>query len=137
MKSSVVILNKTTLVNESKKTVVCVLKCKIIAGTTDNGIFFNQDAFKKLPNISSELKFNVVGKAKCSEGDTFDSKLGTRIAESKAKAKMFSTTAKFWNTIESNTIKLAKKAHDKADYNEILSKRELDHVEELYNNQSK
>ena len=137
MKSSVVILNKTTLVNESKKTVVCVLKCKIITGKSNTGIFFDQDAFKKLPCINHELKFTVVGKAKCSEGDTFDSKLGTRIAESKAKAKMFSTTAKFWSTIESGFIKTAKKAHDKVGYNEILSKRELDHVEELYNNQSK
>lgn len=137
MKSSVVILNKTTLINEKKRTVVCILKCKIITDTTNTGIFFGEDAFKKMSCINDKLKFTVIGKAKCSKEDTFDAKLGTRIAESKAKAKMFITTGKFWSSIEENLIKVQKKIHDKVNINNILSEREAKHVEELYNNHSK
>lgn len=64
-------------VNETEKTVVCVLSCK----------------FKNVRSKRSQ-SFKVKGIARCSEGDEFNEKLGKIISESKAKKKAYNKASR-------------------------------------------
>lgn len=110
MKTGITFSKSKFYVNEHKKTVVCSIKITFI----DRVIEFK-------------------GKSKCSPEDTFDAIKGKRIAESRAKAKAYSTAARIYREYEKFIMDKLFKARDKADFCEFLTKREALHIIELSN----
>lgn len=97
MKNGIKIKKIDYIVNSEEKIVVCLMKCEI---RWDNGSPYVYIApymwQKSLPHINRAGEFTVKAIARCNNLDTFDEKTGKRIAESRAKKKVFSTAAKFY-----------------------------------------
>lgn len=97
MKNGIKIKKIDYIVNSEKKIVVCLMKCEI---RWDNGSRYVYIApymvLKSLPHINRDGEFTVKAIARCNNLDTFEEKTGKRIAESRAKKKVFSTAAKFY-----------------------------------------
>lgn len=82
--------------------VVCVLNVDIIIGSLYPGIFsdviLREKLVKRFPEFTKNrnpwLEATIVGKAVCSENDTFDEKLGKTIAYSKAQKKAYSIASR-------------------------------------------
>ena len=128
MKNRCKVFNTTYKVDEDNKTVVCIIKWDMQAHKSSIPYWLLTEAKCKaalMDNIS-------VGIAKCHPDDIFDVVKGRRIAESKAKAKMYNKAAKDWSkVIKYLSIKwlediiMRKNACFKAYFDEI------DHIEKL------
>ena len=133
MKSRVFIYKKETKYNEEKGTTVCILRCGIQLLKFDSGIKFTTKIINKVPLLkeSRSLDFMVTGVTKCRKGDTFDKVKGARIAESKAKAKMFRTAYLFFKELEKalETALVRTRKYKETDL--FLAGKELEHVAEL------
>lgn len=100
MKNRVHVVNATYYIDEVNKVVVCKLKCDMQMFRHPAYYYFTKDDYKKkFPLVSGEGIFNVVAKAKCNATDTFDVEKGKRLAESRAKVKMFSVAERVWQEI--------------------------------------
>lgn len=100
MKNRVHVVNATYYIDEVNKVVVCRLKCDMQMFRHPAYYYFTKDDYKKrFPLVSGEGIFNVVAKARCNATDTFDVEKGKRLAESRAKAKMFSVAERVWQEI--------------------------------------
>lgn len=89
MKNRVRIIKKEFKVDEKNKVVVCELLFTLqLLGS------------EAIPNIM-EMGDTLVcrGKARCSSDDTFDETVGRRIAECRAKIKMFKVARNVWKTL--------------------------------------
>ena len=107
MKTNVTINKVNYYVDKEKKTIACVLETSL-----------NQ-TFK--------------GKSKCSEDDTFDEVTGKRIAESRAKKKLY----KYLYNANLYKVKYLKQSLEKLEAKTAFCKHLVDkeesHIKELYN----
>ena len=72
-----------------------------------------------------------VGKAKLAKGDIPDEKLGMRIAESRAKEKMFKHAYKEYTKLQAKIKELMMEVVYLKNNNIALAQREFDHVRDL------
>lgn len=72
------------VVNEEKKTVTCVINAQV---TTTSGQ--DEVVYCEFSGNSLTKPYLSIGVAKCSDDDKFNEELGKRIAESRAKAKVY------------------------------------------------
>ena len=95
-------------VDSVNKVVVCTLKCDLQLFSHPAWRCMDTDAFtKKLPCVSHTGRFEVKAKARCNSSDIFNEETGKRIAESRAKAKMFRTAEKVYNLCNKYLLKMA------------------------------
>lgn len=100
MKNRVHVTETTFYINEESKTVVCCLKCDMQIRKHPAYYCFDSEAYRKrMPLVNTHGEFTVKAKAKCDNMDTFDVEKGKRLAESRAKAKMFSVAERVWQEI--------------------------------------
>ena len=102
MRNRVLIEKSNFYVDEVNKVVVCKLECDMQLHKHPAW-----DAIDSIPYVSWDGKFIVKAKARCNATDTFDVETGKRIAESKAKAKMFNTAWKVYRMCEDALVDLA------------------------------
>lgn len=98
MKNRITILKENYIINKEKRTIVCILRCEVSPERLHNYEYI----YPLLRGVNSKFpfmkgyQFTVVGKSKCHDSDEFDETLGKRIAESRAKIKMFKTGHMLW-----------------------------------------
>lgn len=134
MKTGIKILSTDYYINED--TTICVIKAKINRWVFD--LLFNKDIFKRVTrgfnNISTEFhvgEFTVVGKSVCCPSDTYNEVLGKRIAEGRAKRKLFIIANKFWKNVEDVIMDIAKKPQKLSRNCAELTKIEEEHLDYL------
>ena len=128
MKNRCKVLKTTYKVDETNKTVVCIVKWDMQPEKSSVPFWVFTEA-----KCSNALTTNTsVGISKCHPDDTFDLVKGKHIAESKAKAKMYRTAAK--------TYLKAMQYLDKTWITDLFNRKqacarayfgEMDHIEEL------
>ena len=97
MKNGVKIEKIKYIINTEKKITICIMQCLIDYDKTLPKVdIYSHMWRKKLPHIGSNGTFTVKAIARCNNLDTFEEKTGKRIAESRAKKKVFSIAAKFY-----------------------------------------
>lgn len=97
MKNRVLITDTKFHVDTENKVVVCELKVDMQMPKNPAYYAINGNMWrKKLPHVNWDGQFTVRAKARCNASDTFDETVGKRIAESRAKAKMFSIASRVW-----------------------------------------
>ena len=134
MKTKVTIISRKFYVDKNKKAITCVIKS--VLNTDVCECIYLGDMWTNLKNKFnfyppySTLTFTAT--TKCHKGDKFDDIKGKRIAESKAKAKMFKYYARMLSSIENslNTNILSKIIRLKS-ANNYAYNREKRHVKEL------
>lgn len=107
-------------VNEEKKTVVCVLNCKL-KNVRKKGLKRSQD-------------FKCIGIAKCSDGDEFSEKLGKMISESKAKKKAYNKASRIMRKRNEFYSKKAAETSFVTEKFEYLEEKEKVHLQLLMDN---
>lgn len=132
MKNRVLITGTKFHVDTENKVVVCELKVdmqmyKSPAYRTVSGDIWR----KKLPCVSWDGQFTVRAKARCNASDTFDETVGKRIAEGRAKAKMFSISSKVYKLCSDALTEMAKECSKSSIACEQTMMIENDHVLEL------
>lgn len=97
MRNRVMITDTKFHVDAENKVVICELKVDMQMHKHPAWIAIDSTMWKKkFPNVSYDGEFTVKAKARCNNTDTFDEKKGKMIAESRAKAKMFSIAQRVW-----------------------------------------
>ena len=93
MKNRCKVLKTTYKVDEANKTIVCIINWDMQPEKSPIPFWVFTEA-----KCNNALTTNTsVGISKCHLDDTFDVVKGKRIAESKAKAKMYRKAAKVWD----------------------------------------
>ena len=99
MRNRVKIVNTKFNVDAENKVVVCELECDLQLEKHPAWMMINPSMWeKKFPDIGFDGEYTVKAKARCNNIDTFDEKKGKMIAESRAKAKMFSVASRVWKS---------------------------------------
>ena len=135
MKTGVTILSTKYYTND--RTTVCVIKAKINRDMCYS--LYVQDIFKRVTkglNIEDKWpqhigEFTVVGKSVCHPGDTYTEVLGKRIAESRAKRKLFILANKFWKRAENLIMDKAKESQKLSERCAELKEIEVRHLSNL------
>lgn len=105
------ITNTNFHVDVENKVVICELNCDLQLEKHPAWMVINPSMWeKKFPNIDGE--FTVRAKARCNASDTFDETVGKRIAESRAKVKMFKIASRVWATCREVLTDMAAKCHN-------------------------
>lgn len=100
MKNRIHVTKTIFYVDEVNKVVICSLECDMQMHKHPAYNCFSREAFKKrMPLVRWYGEFTVRAKARCNATDTFDVEKGKRLAESRAKAKMFSVAERVWQEI--------------------------------------
>lgn len=95
MRNRCKVLKEVYKVDEVNKTVVCIINWDMQPEKSPIPFWVFTEA-----KCNNALTTNTsVGISKCHPDDTFDVVKGKRIAESKAKAKMYKKAAKVWDSI--------------------------------------
>lgn len=132
MKNRVRIIESTYHVDEKNKVVVCELKADIQTNKHPAYYEIRSDMWKKkFPNIGWDGQFIVRAKARCNASDTFDETIGKRIAESRAKAKMFYIAGKVWLECSTALLKASQECYKTMMACLDECSIEIKHVEEL------
>lgn len=131
MRNRVLIEKSNFYVDEANKVVVCTLKCdmQLDKHPAWNAIDYNM--FKSIPYVNWHGKFIVKAKARCNATDTFDVETGKRIAESRAKAKMFNISSRVYKLCSDALTKIAKECSNSSVACEKAMMIENGHVLEL------
>lgn len=108
MRNRVLIKKSSFHVDEANKVVVCTLECDMQLEKHPAWNAIDRKMFKNIPYVSWDGEFIVKAKARCNATDTFDVETGKRIAEGRAKAKMFSISSKVYKLCSDALTKLAK-----------------------------
>lgn len=108
MRNRVLIEKSSFHVDETNKVVVCTLKCNMQLDKHPAWNIIDSKMFKSIPYVNWYGEFTVKAKARCNAVDTFNAETGKRIAESRAKAKMFSISSKVYKLCSDAITKLAK-----------------------------
>lgn len=107
------IINANFHVDVENKVVICELKCDLQLEKHPAWMVINPSMWeKKFPNIGYDGEFTVRAKARCNASDTFDETVGKRIAESKAKVKMFKIASRVWETCRGALTDMAAKCYN-------------------------
>lgn len=93
MRNRCKVLNTRYKIDEDKKTVVCIIEWDAQVDKTTIPFWMFTEAHR-----AGDAGISV-GISKCHPDDTFDIVVGKRIAESKAKAKMYKTVLKRWKKV--------------------------------------
>ena len=131
MRNRILIEKSTFYVDESNKVVVCTLECDMQLNKHPAWDAIDYRMFKNFPNAHYYGKFTVKAKARCNATDTFDVETGKRIAESRAKAKMFNISSRVYKLCSDALTKLAKECSNSSVACEQAMMIENDHVLEL------
>lgn len=108
MKIGITIKETKYYTNEKKGVVICVITVEGILGYR-----------------------TFTGKAKCSSDDTFDEAKGRRIAESRAKTKLYGIAQKTYQCVASTMTKTLTEITEKEQFCKMLAEKERTHVNEL------
>lgn len=108
MRIHVNITDRKHYVNAEKRTVVCLITARW-----------------------HNMKYQFVGKSKCSPCDTFDEEKGRRIAESRAKTQMYRCLSRKHKERALQLAESIKYYNDRAEFCSILAEKEKLHVEKL------
>ena len=131
MRNKVLIQKSSFHVDEANKVVVCTLECDM---QLDKHPAWNSIDCRMFTNILSANwngKFTVRAKARCNATDTFSVETGKRIAESRAKAKMFNVSSRIYKLCSDALTKLAKECSNSSVACKQAMMIENDHVLEL------
>ena len=131
MRNRVLIEKSTFYVDETNKVVVCTLECDMQLNKHPAWDAIDYRMFENFPNAHRYGKFTVKAKARCNATDTFDVETGKRIAESRAKAKMFNISSRVYKLCSDALTKLAKECSNSSVACEQAMMIENDHVFEL------
>ena len=131
MRNRVLIEKSTFYVDETNKVVVCTLECDMQLNKHPAWDAIDYRMFENFPNAHRYGKFTVKAKARCNATDTFDVETGKRIAESRAKAKMFNISSRVYKLCSDALTKLAKECSNSSLACEQAMMIENDHVLEL------
>ena len=133
MKNRCKVLKETYKINESKKTIVCILTFDMQLDKAATCLVYPTAfiADKDNETYGKAGVYTVVGISKCHPDDTFDVVKGKRIAQSKAKLEMYRKATVTWDSIYRNLlINIA--GIKKRRYNcKVSAKEEKEHIEEL------
>lgn len=133
MRNRVKVVDTKFCVDNKKGVVTCVLKCDMQMSKQEKvwqGIFA-EIWEKRFPHVCGYGTFNVKAKAKCNPSDTFDEVKGKKIAESRAKAKMYSIAYRVWERCEDYFNECSETCHDLSSACHKATIDEEYHVEEL------
>lgn len=129
MKNRCKVLKTTYKVDENNKTVVCIINWDMQVHKSPIPYWIFTEA---KCNEALMIGNTSVGISKCHPDDTFDVVKGKRIAESKAKAKMYRKAAKVWDkTFKFLTIKWLADIHNRHSSCITAYCGELAHIENL------
>lgn len=136
MKTKVIIDDRKFYINKDKKTVTCVIISYTNCYNLDHTLAGIMDRIHPIVKnkIIKTYPFNncrFSATTRCSSLDEFNEEKGKRIAESKAKAKMFRHYNRYFNIIHQILKDLSLKAEKLALANEYAYKTEENHVKEL------
>ena len=131
MRNKVLIQKSSFHVDEANKVVVCTLECDMQLDKHPAWDAIDCRMFKNFPNACCYGKFTVKAKARCNATDTFSVETGKRIAESRAKAKMFNISSRVYKLCSDALTKLAKECSNSSVACEQAMMIENDHVLEL------
>ena len=131
MRNRVLIKKSNFHVDEANKVVVCILECDMQLDKHPAWNAIDSKMFKSIPYVNWHGRFTVKAKARCNATDTFDVETGRMIAESRAKAKMFSISSKVYKLCSSALTKLAKECSNSSVACEKAMMIENDHILEL------
>lgn len=117
------------IINEEKKIVVCVLNC-------DMQLFKGEESYlysnKVVGNDYVRFgEFSVTGISRCNDSDTFDINIGKKIAESRAKVKMFNRASKIYTILEADILNRVNKINELQEACDKASEIEASHLEAL------
>lgn len=132
MKNRVRIIKKEFKVDEKNKVVVCelfftlqLLGSKAIPNIMDIPGRMAKDA------VSMGDALVCRGKARCSSDDTFDETVGRRIAECRAKIKMFKVARNVWKTLGDDLVERGTSCHILGDACNAAMNIEMEHLKKL------
>ena len=131
MRNKVLIQKSSFHVDEANKVVVCTLECDMQLDKHPAWNSIDWVMFRNIPYANCYGKFTVKAKARCNATDTFSVETGKRIAESRAKAKMFNTASRIYKLCSDALTKLAKECSNSSVACEQAMMIENDHVLEL------
>lgn len=128
MRNRCKVLKTTYKVDEANKTVVCIINWDMQPEKSPIPFWVFTEA-----KCNQALVTNTsVGISKCHPDDTFDIVKGKRIAESKAKAKMYIKAAKVWDkTFKFLNIKWINDIHKRLNACMLAYIDEMAHIKEL------
>lgn len=132
MKNRIHVTKTTFRVDEVNKVVICSLECDMqMYKHPAYGCFTDMAFDKRMPFVKWNGEFTVRAKARCNATDTFDVEKGKRLAESRAKAKMFSVAERVWQEVEQYLAKMANECARTALACTLAKDIEGNHVKEL------
>lgn len=131
MKNGILITNTIYKVDEVNKVVVCTLKCDLQMHKKIDWYIDSTRFIKYMPYVRRSGTFTVTGKARCNSSDVFDAELGKKIAESRAKAKMFKTGCKVWALISEYFEDNMNACLERAAACAFAEEHEQEHISEL------
>lgn len=132
MKNRVLITDTKFHVDTENKVVVCELKVDMQMHKNPAYYVVNRNMWgKRFPHVNWEGQFIVRAKARCNASDTFDETVGKRIAESRAKVKMFNTAWKVYRECEDALVDLAQECQKSSQACVAAMNIEDNHVLEL------
>lgn len=101
MRNRIKIVESSFVVDSDNKIVVCNLKFDIqFDKASCERYLFPEMWMSKFPELYWAKPITVRAKARCHSSDTFDEKIGMRIAESRAKTKMYKIALRAWKLCE-------------------------------------
>lgn len=121
----------TFIVKPEDRIIICEMKADMQLPLS-NIFYYDYHYWEtKVPEVDPFGKFKVITKTRCSPNDTFNEVIGKRIAESKAKAKVFKTAKNVWNCIAKSLADSTKMAETMAKNCKIVEEIEVKHIEKL------
>lgn len=127
LKSNIKIITKEFYCSKEKDVIVCVIKAYV----NDDKLTTEYWCIPHHSRCEMSRIYTFVGKAKLTKGDTPNDKLGMRIAESRAKEKMFKHAYKEYTKLQAKIKELMMEVVYLKNNNIALAQREFDHVRDM------
>lgn len=133
MRNRIHVTNTTFHVDEVNKVVICILQCDMqMCKHSVDELYRPEKAYsKRMPLVNYNGTFTVKAKAKCNASDTFDVKIGKRLAESRAKTKMYHVAERVWIQLVQYLNNITKDCIKSAEACAIAKDIEDKHIKEL------
>lgn len=120
------------VVNEKKGTVTCIMDFNLqLKKLKLWGSACACSWKRQFPDINCWGKGKIVTVAKCSPEDTFSEKAGRRIAEGKAKVKLFKIAKNFYKNLYVKMLRGLDEIRELEGNCEFLAKKEVEHLKEV------
>ena len=118
-------------VDKENGVVVCTITCNMQLYKHPAYNSMDGTLLSKIPCVGGFGRFHVKAKARCNSVDTFNEKTGKRIAESRAKIKMFAISNRVYRLCADSLRKLAVECDNSAKACTEAMLTEDNHVLEL------